>query len=130
MNNKLYIFVLIFLSLSYFSACGLAGNGSVDSYEKCVAAGNVILRSIPPRCVTREGDIFVGPTVNKEGATKPIIQNTPTISSTNSSEIPNKSICKDLCGNNTCEQIVCQAEGCPCAETPVNCPKDCGAAPF
>lgn len=34
-------------------------------------------------------------------------------------------ICQDLCGNGKCEEVVCMGEGCPCAETAVNCPADC-----
>ncbi len=34
-------------------------------------------------------------------------------------------LCKDMCGNGRCEEIVCQAEGCPCPETPQSCPQDC-----
>ncbi|MFA4872807.1 MAG: hypothetical protein WC659_02630 [Patescibacteria group bacterium] len=33
--------------------------------------------------------------------------------------------CKNLCGNGTCEEIVCMAIGCPCPETPSTCPQDC-----
>ena len=33
--------------------------------------------------------------------------------------------CKDNCGNDTCEEIVCLAGGCPCAETQTSCPGDC-----
>lgn len=33
--------------------------------------------------------------------------------------------CKDLCGDGICQEIVCMAVGCPCAETPESCPKDC-----
>ncbi|PIU88736.1 hypothetical protein COS64_02515 [archaeon CG06_land_8_20_14_3_00_37_11] len=33
--------------------------------------------------------------------------------------------CKDLCGNNICEEAVCQAIGCPCAENNESCPYDC-----
>ncbi|MFH0891611.1 MAG: hypothetical protein V1867_02420 [Candidatus Falkowbacteria bacterium] len=35
------------------------------------------------------------------------------------------SFCADKCGNGECEEIVCLAEGCPCAETPADCPADC-----
>ena len=35
--------------------------------------------------------------------------------------------CKDLCGDGICQEIVCLAEGCPCAETPRTCPQDCSA---
>lgn len=34
-------------------------------------------------------------------------------------------MCEDLCGDGTCQEIVCMAEGCPCAETPDTCPEDC-----
>lgn len=33
--------------------------------------------------------------------------------------------CKDLCGDGVCQEIVCLALGCPCPETPENCPQDC-----
>jgi hypothetical protein len=33
--------------------------------------------------------------------------------------------CKNLCGNGTCEEVVCMAIGCPCAETKASCPEDC-----
>ncbi len=33
--------------------------------------------------------------------------------------------CKDLCGDGICQEIVCLAIGCPCAETKGSCPQDC-----
>ncbi len=33
--------------------------------------------------------------------------------------------CENLCGDNQCQEIVCQAIGCPCAETKETCSKDC-----
>jgi hypothetical protein len=36
-------------------------------------------------------------------------------------------ICKDTCGNGTCEEIVCMGTGCACAETEDSCPQDCSA---
>ncbi|MEM5870266.1 MAG: hypothetical protein QXR09_03845 [Candidatus Aenigmatarchaeota archaeon] len=35
--------------------------------------------------------------------------------------------CKNLCGDGTCQEIVCLAIGCPCPETKESCPQDCGA---
>jgi hypothetical protein len=35
-------------------------------------------------------------------------------------------ICADHCGDGICAEMVCQAEGCPCAENINNCPEDCG----
>jgi len=34
-------------------------------------------------------------------------------------------VCEDLCGDGICQKVVCQGIGCPCAETPENCPEDC-----
>ena len=34
-------------------------------------------------------------------------------------------VCKDLCGDGVCQEIVCMAIGCPCAETAESCPEDC-----
>ena len=34
-------------------------------------------------------------------------------------------ICIDSCGDGVCDEIVCQAAGCPCAETYESCPDDC-----
>ncbi len=33
--------------------------------------------------------------------------------------------CKDLCGDGICQEVVCLAIGCPCAETVESCPQDC-----
>jgi len=33
--------------------------------------------------------------------------------------------CEDRCGNGRCEEIVCMAVGCPCAESVSSCPQDC-----
>ncbi len=33
--------------------------------------------------------------------------------------------CVDKCGDGTCQEIVCSAVGCPCAETKITCPQDC-----
>jgi hypothetical protein len=33
--------------------------------------------------------------------------------------------CKDLCGDGECQEIVCMAVGCPCAESTASCPHDC-----
>jgi len=33
--------------------------------------------------------------------------------------------CEDKCGDGVCDEFVCQAIGCPCAETKESCPQDC-----
>jgi hypothetical protein len=37
----------------------------------------------------------------------------------------NSKACVDRCGDGVCQEIVCMAVGCPCAETPTSCPQDC-----
>lgn len=39
--------------------------------------------------------------------------------------IETASACKNLCGDNECQGMVCMAVGCPCAESFENCPSDC-----
>jgi putative hemolysin len=36
--------------------------------------------------------------------------------------------CEDMCGDGICQEVVCQAIGCPCAETRQTCPQDCKSA--
>jgi hypothetical protein len=35
--------------------------------------------------------------------------------------------CVDHCGDGICQEIVCMAVGCPCAETTDSCRKDCSS---
>jgi hypothetical protein len=37
----------------------------------------------------------------------------------------NQGNCVNKCGDGTCQEIVCLAVGCPCAETKITCPQDC-----
>jgi len=36
-----------------------------------------------------------------------------------------EAVCNNQCGDGTCQEVVCLAIGCPCAETKENCPQDC-----
>jgi hypothetical protein len=38
-------------------------------------------------------------------------------------------VCRDLCGDGVCQEVVCMAVGCPCPETPQTCPEDCPDKP-
>lgn len=44
-------------------------------------------------------------------------------------ELPSGAVplCEDLCGDGICQEVVCLAGGCPCAETAATCPADCQA---
>jgi hypothetical protein len=75
------------------------------NFQDCVDAGGKILKSFPAQCVTTDGIRFIDDergSAEKEGPA-----------------------CKDLCGNGQCEEMVCMAIGCPCAETKASCPQDC-----
>jgi len=75
---------------------------SVNSYESCAAQGYILLKSMPPKCITPAGVVF-------------------------SKDAGVQSVCKDQCGNGICEEIVCLGSGCPCAESHATCPADCPA---
>ncbi|MCB9030552.1 MAG: hypothetical protein H6619_05825 [Deltaproteobacteria bacterium] len=95
-RSSALIFALVLASCSSLTAEQKAK--PILSFEECVAAGNQVLRSMPPKCVTKDGLIFI-------------------------QEKPNT--CIDKCGDGECQEIVCQAIDCPCAETAESCPEDC-----
>lgn len=73
------------------------------SFKGCLESGGDISKTSPRRCTTNKGVAFI-----EQGESK-----------------APKSFCKDLCGDGECAEIVCLAEGCPCAETNARCPEDC-----
>lgn len=80
-----------------------AKDAAVCSFKGCLDSGGDISKTSPRRCTTIEGVAFI----EQGGSAAP------------------KSFCKDLCGDGECAEIVCLAEGCPCAETNARCPEDC-----
>lgn len=78
---------------------------TVTSFEECIEAGNPAMESYPRQC--QHGDQTFVEQVDKE--------------------IPS---CEDNCGDGQCAEMVCQAIGCPCSETPETCPQDCEVEPF
>lgn len=113
-NKQLSVFALL-------SLCAVIGCGSVHadpdpvhrvatSYDECVAEGGKILRSYPGQCVTSTGARFVDP---KQAKDSPAFSDAV------------KALCVNQCGNGSCQEMVCMGEGCPCVETPMNCPADC-----
>ena len=77
----------------------------ITSFESCVAVTGKVLRSYPAQCIAPNGDRF-----------------------TESIKKPTK-LCVDKCGDGVCAEIVCMAEGCPCAESSESCAKDCAEQP-
>jgi hypothetical protein len=74
---------------------------SPDSFSSCVALGGRVEGNGQARCITATGTTFTEPA--KAG----------------------RAACKDLCGDGTCQEMVCMALGCPCAESATSCPSDC-----
>ncbi|MGA1192458.1 MAG: hypothetical protein ACO3XO_09275 [Bdellovibrionota bacterium] len=91
--------------------------GEIASYEDCIEAGYPMMKSIPPRCSTGDGRVFV-----RGVATPHYIDSTQR---NPVGEATSQKGCRDTCGNGRCEEIVCEAVGCPCIETPTSCPDDC-----
>ena len=79
---------------------------AINSYKDCVAAGYPVQMSYPGQCGTPDGRHFIE-----------IIAPSPTKVT--------KGLCVDQCGDGVCQEIVCQAAGCPCAENSESCAQDC-----
>ena len=71
---------------------------TIDSFDECAQAGHPIMESHPRQCRAPDGRVFVE-TVQRS--------------------------CENLCGDGTCQKIVCMAIGCPCSESSASCPDDC-----
>lgn len=122
MNLKaLFIFLTVFFCSCTNSA--ISQVNQIKDFESCVAAGNKVLRMYPPKCVAPGVGIFT-----KEVKDDSLIKKDSVVENdSNFTPPPSQpsSFCKDTCGDGQCAEIVCQAEGCPCAETSDSCPQDC-----
>ena len=96
----------------------------ITSFEECVAAGNVIRRTLPPSCMTRDGATFIE---GKSPNSIEIIEDLGLEGGRPLEKSPGsgKAACRDLCGDGECQEIVCMAVGCPRPESAASCPKDC-----
>ncbi|MEW5955737.1 MAG: hypothetical protein AB1626_04355 [Candidatus Micrarchaeota archaeon] len=81
----------------------------VTNFQECAAAGNPVMESYPAQCRTPDGRTFV--------------QEIPP--GDRWKVIPPPESCRNYCGDGVCQEVVCMAVGCPCAETPSSCPQDC-----
>lgn len=102
--------LLAFLTLTLLlvvgsSACAQSANKVAlpTTFEECVAQSGKVLKSFPPRCVSEQGIVFIN----------------------QKAELAGDRSCRDMCGDGICQEMVCMATGCPCAESAANCPKDC-----
>lgn len=83
---------------------------SIANFAECVNAGYEVVHpecpNCKPYCETPQGVKFEKDIENVGG-------------------LNNNAFCQNDCGNGACEEVVCMAQGCPCAETPESCPQDC-----
>lgn len=95
-----------------------AAGQQINSFADCVAAGFPVLRTLPARCRAADGRMFV----DDRGA------GVPSDRMPSGGDLPaadEGGACKNLCGDGKCQEMVCMAVGCPCAESPMTCPADC-----
>ncbi len=101
-----------FVCMLFMSCATTVAQNQIVDFESCVAAGNKVLRIYPPKCVAPGVGTFTQK-IDKPEVADPLIH---------------KKVCEDLCGNGSCEEMVCMAQGCPCAENPESCPADCSSS--
>lgn len=96
------------LTLSLFGAgCTKIPSPTINSFDDC-AKYYPVMESYPEQCRTPDGRHFVRPLTDEE-----------------KEKTKSPAICVDKCGDNVCQEIVCLATNCPCAEIPESCPQDC-----
>jgi len=86
-------------------------DSEIDSFQDCVDAGYPVMLSYPAQCMTKDGRSFTEEVDTP--VEPPIVVPQPDM------------LCEDNCGDGRCDEIVCLATGCPCAETKQDCPEDC-----
>ncbi len=108
--KKLFPIVIIVLIV----AAGISGFlfwqnqkkiASISNFEECAAAGYPILDSYPARCLTPDKRSFTQELTEEE----------------KKRTLPPQG----FCGDGICQDMACEALGCPNPENSLNCPQDC-----
>jgi len=91
---------------------GLSGclKEEIKNFVECEAAGYPVMESYPRQCRTKEGKLFVEEIETKQER----------------SQDKKMRNCVEKCGDGICQEIVCMGLECPCSETSLSCPSDCG----
>ncbi len=144
------IFVLLVIIIVLLVFRSAQESELVDSFEKCATAGYPVMQSYPRRCsdgkntwtekIDEEGDLTSdecirqgGEVVNIVEAKLPYCGDGMNIGNVKGlmyncvccAGMSENQNCEDQCGNGICEEFVCLAIGCPCAETKESCSVDC-----
>jgi len=101
--KKITIFLSL-ISIILLTSCNADNKSTITSFDECVKAGNPVMESYPRQCAVPGGTTF-----------------TEVITAPESVD----GVCENKCGDGECQEIVCMAVGCPCAETSDTCPGDC-----
>ena len=99
-------------------ACGGSSESDADGMQtinsavgKCLADGGKVVVNDAGQQVCRDST----------GREIPVVDSSHS-AATDPDQTP---VFEDLCGDGQCQEIVCEAVGCPCAETAQSCPQDC-----
>lgn len=99
-------------------------------FELCADAGNEVLEpdceGCPRQCILPNGTSYFE---DLEMGVLPVQDDIDGSGDDNFSDKDGNAdkpvVCKDMCGDGICQEIVCLGSGCPCAETINNCEEDC-----
>ena len=80
---------------------------SISTFQECADAGNPIMETFPEQCVTPDGRSFTRELTEEEK-----LKLMP----------PSEQL---SCGDGICQEVTCDAIGCPQPESPTSCPQDC-----
>ncbi|MFH0874291.1 MAG: hypothetical protein V1846_05655 [Candidatus Komeilibacteria bacterium] len=112
--------------------------GGISNFEECKKAGYPIMETYPEQCRIPGGQTFVADiniNTGEQGCQSDL--SCPVGQSCNQgvceTRVPitpkplpiEPSLCRNLCGDNICQEVVCLGGNCPCAETAALCPQDC-----
>lgn len=95
-----------------FAKCPAISEEKITTFTQCREIGYEIRGTDPRFCVTPSGRY-----IREEEEDKLFSTPRPT-------ENP-ESICKNLCGDGICQEVVCLGSGCPCPESKQSCSRDC-----
>jgi len=110
----LFVVLLVVGGMYVWTFEGRLGIATDDrSFEECVKAGNRNVECFPRQRRTNDGRMVVEKFNNFFVPVQP------------PAESNFGGMCKPMCGDGVCQEIVCMGSGCPCVETVESCPVDC-----
>ncbi len=107
---------------SYYKGIRIGKGPLSDKIDFLIAgSGRNFIWSADDKTITYEADLRLSGMIE----TRTIDSYTGEILDTKKGIEKPETGCTNLCGDGICQEIVCMAIGCPCAETPQSCLQDC-----